>query len=48
MLKKAKKKIEVEEVAEVVVSGAPCEDCSGSGLKDANNLCASCKGHGKK
>lgn len=42
---KAKKDKVVEEV-EVVVEKVVCADCAGTGLKDANNLCPSCEGHG--
>ena len=37
----------VEEVVEEVKKGKVCEPCNGTGLADANNLCAVCEGHGK-
>lgn len=48
MKKKAKIVEPVEEVVvEVVVESGACVDCNGSGLKDQDNLCVSCEGHGK-
>lgn len=43
---KGKKKA-VEEKVEEVIEKAICADCNGSGLKDQDNLCAPCEGHGK-
>lgn len=41
------KKAKVEKAEEVVAEKVVCGDCAGSGLKDSNNLCAPCEGHGK-
>lgn len=43
----AKKKVVEEVEVEAVVEKVLCVDCNGRGLKDQDNLCASCEGHGK-
>ncbi|MBL0320499.1 MAG: hypothetical protein IPP74_14585 [Alphaproteobacteria bacterium] len=51
MARIAKKKEETAPELEVAVEAAKesiCESCNGSGLKDADNLCADCAGHGKR